>query len=139
MSVYLRLAEVRLELKARGEYPWKRWLVSGLSETGLPAFYLAWTMTTAGIVLTAFIVRLRLGDMPAGVYLLSMGLLVVAVACTMAAIVTDFRIHRKHQNWLVDELTLLQAQLGPLIFMKEADLDGAHRMAEAEPSCPDPE
>jgi TIR domain-containing protein len=120
VSVYLSLAEARLEMKTQATYSWQRWLAGGFSTNPMLDICLAFTLTATGFLLTAGAIRLYHGDTPVRMLATIVVSLLILAALTAAAIGIEFRSYRKNRTWLVDELTQLQSQLGPLIFMQDA-------------------
>jgi TIR domain len=117
--VYLGLAEARLDLKARCAYSCRQWLTHGRSETMLSAFYLGWTLATTGLLLTACASSLRVHDMSIRVSVAACASLILIAIIAAFVIVTEFRTYRHYCTWLTEELTLLLAQVGPLVFASQ--------------------
>lgn len=121
VSLYLELAEIRLEIRKQAGYRWQRWLLDGKPENNLAALCLGVTFVAMVLLVTAAGTLLGTGDESGRLWALLAITLILIVGLTATAIGIGHRIYTKHRTWLVDELTEMQAQLGPLIFVREAD------------------
>jgi|GEM_PF-3860030 len=117
VAVYLRLAEVRLQLAAQCEWSWRRWLAGARTETKFTAIYSGWALVTTTMLVTAFVARWQQGAMPIRAHLGAVIVLTVITLAAAAAIAIDFRTFRRRMTWLTEELGLVLAELGPLVFI----------------------
>lgn len=120
VSVYLSLVEARLELAVQKELCWRRWLSAGLSETGLPFYYIGMGIAVAGQVSVACVIRLNADGSAVRVLVASVAVLLVVAAMEAAVIALDLWVDRKHRGWRIEELLAAQNRLGPLVFVQDA-------------------
>lgn len=113
VSIYLDLADVRRELRARAGLSLTGWVRK--CHSAEPAAYLGWLASIVALDVAALVALLE-ANAPARAYSLVGGSLVVAAGFTAAKIATDRYSDRRETARLVEELTGWQARLGPLIF-----------------------
>ncbi|HEU5474848.1 MAG TPA: toll/interleukin-1 receptor domain-containing protein [Actinophytocola sp.] len=114
VSIYLDLAEVRMELKTRAGVSLRRWIGTGYS--GWVTAWLGWLMSILALDGFALGLVLRQDSVPAGPFRLIAVTVLAAVIFTAVMVVAHFYGDRWEVRRWIGELTEWQAKLGPLIF-----------------------
>ncbi|HEX6352530.1 TIR domain-containing protein [Actinophytocola sp.] len=114
VSVYLDLAQARLDLIAKSRLSLGRWILGGHS--GETTVYVAW-YTSILVLDVSAVAALVFGEHVPGNPLLVIAITVVAAtAFTAAMVTTHLLLDRYRVRKRIEELTEWQGKLGPLIF-----------------------
>jgi hypothetical protein len=118
VSIYLDLAQTRVDLAARAALPVTRWIRRGYC--GLTTAYLGWFTSIILLDMSSAAV-LVFGDPVTGSPFRVIAITVAgATAFAAAAVTTFFLLDRYRVTTWIDELTGWQEKLGPLIFRTDA-------------------
>lgn len=117
VSTYLRLCEVRLKLEEEARTSRREWTRAGCPHGRFTAFHLGWATTTiAHLAIACWYIG---AGTPAWIYIWGLALLIIILTLAAITVAVDFRMYHMTRKRLVEELTELQAQLGPLVFMQK--------------------
>ncbi|HEV2781167.1 MAG TPA: toll/interleukin-1 receptor domain-containing protein [Actinophytocola sp.] len=116
VSVYLDLAETRLELRTRATVPLGRWIDTGYS--GWTTAWLGWLTSILALDGFALGLALHLDAATAGAYRLIGVTVLAALTFTAGMSIANFYADRWEVKRWIRELTEWQARLGPLVFCR---------------------